>query len=94
MAVSEHVPSTEAMAARPLWTCAILGVVLIIAGVLALDDVVYATIVSVKLIRLPQSQPTALTPTPLRLLAASPAWSLRLTCPTSRNASPAWLMPS
>ena len=38
--------------ARPpsVWVCALLGIVMIAAGVLALSDVVFATIVSVKLI--------------------------------------------
>lgn len=34
------------------WTCALLGVVMIAAGMLALSDIVFATIISVKLIGL------------------------------------------
>lgn len=34
------------------WTCALLGVVMIAAGILALSDIVFATIISVKLIGL------------------------------------------
>ncbi|SFI03064.1 HdeD family acid-resistance protein [Bradyrhizobium sp. cf659] len=36
----------------PLWVCALLGIVMIAAGVAALSDVVFATIISVKLIGL------------------------------------------
>lgn len=40
--------------ARPpsLWVCALLGIVMIVAGILALSDVVFATIISVKLVGL------------------------------------------
>jgi uncharacterized membrane protein HdeD (DUF308 family) len=33
-----------------IWVCALLGIVMIVGGILALSDVVFATIVSVKLI--------------------------------------------
>jgi uncharacterized membrane protein HdeD (DUF308 family) len=33
-----------------MWVCALLGIVMIVGGILALSDVVFATIVSVKLI--------------------------------------------
>ena len=36
----------------PLWVCTLLGIVMIAAGVFALSDVVFATIISVKLIAL------------------------------------------
>jgi len=36
----------------PLWVCALLGIVMIVAGIAALSDVVFATIISVKLIGL------------------------------------------
>ncbi|AND94415.1 MULTISPECIES: HdeD family acid-resistance protein [Bradyrhizobium] len=36
----------------PLWVCALLGIVMIAAGIAALSDVVFATIISVKLIGL------------------------------------------
>jgi len=36
----------------PLWVCALLGIVMIVAGIAALGDVVFATIISVKLIGL------------------------------------------
>ncbi|MFK4723568.1 uncharacterized membrane protein HdeD (DUF308 family) [Bradyrhizobium niftali] len=36
----------------PLWVCALLGMVMIVAGIAALSDVVFATIISVKLIGL------------------------------------------
>lgn len=42
----------ETLGPPPLWVCALLGIVLIAAGVFALSDVVFATIVSVKLIGL------------------------------------------
>jgi uncharacterized membrane protein HdeD (DUF308 family) len=34
------------------WACALLGVVMVVAGILALSDIVFATIISVKLIGL------------------------------------------
>jgi uncharacterized membrane protein HdeD (DUF308 family) len=34
----------------PLWVCTLLGIVFIAAGIFALSDVVFATIISVKLI--------------------------------------------
>lgn len=36
----------------PLWVCALLGIVMIAAGILALTDIMFATIISVKLIGL------------------------------------------
>jgi len=42
----------ETLVPPPLWVCALLGVVLIAAGILALSDVAFATIISVKLIGL------------------------------------------
>jgi uncharacterized membrane protein HdeD (DUF308 family) len=45
-------PRVETLVPPPLWACALLGVVLIAAGILALSDVVFATIISVKLIGL------------------------------------------
>jgi uncharacterized membrane protein HdeD (DUF308 family) len=42
----------EALGPPPFWVCALLGIVLIAAGVFALSDVVFATIISVKLIGL------------------------------------------
>lgn len=36
----------------PLWLCTLLGIVMIAAGALALSDVVFATLISVKLIAL------------------------------------------
>jgi uncharacterized membrane protein HdeD (DUF308 family) len=44
--------STGAVVARPLWVCVLLGIVLIAAGLIALSDVAFATVVSVKLIGL------------------------------------------
>jgi uncharacterized membrane protein HdeD (DUF308 family) len=38
--------------ARSVWTCALLGIVMIAAGAFALGDVMFATIISVKLIGL------------------------------------------
>jgi uncharacterized membrane protein HdeD (DUF308 family) len=46
---SSHV---ETLSPPSRWTCALLGVVMIAAGILALGDVVFATIISVKLIGL------------------------------------------
>ncbi|RXT54088.1 hypothetical protein B5V03_01080 [Bradyrhizobium betae] len=45
-------PHVETFSPPSRWTCALLGVVMIAAGVLALGDVVFATIISVKLIGL------------------------------------------
>jgi uncharacterized membrane protein HdeD (DUF308 family) len=42
----------EALGPPPLWVCALLGIVLIAAGIFALTDVAFATIISVKLIGL------------------------------------------
>jgi uncharacterized membrane protein HdeD (DUF308 family) len=44
--------SVEALGPPSLWVCALLGIVMIAAGVLALTDIVFATIISVKLIGL------------------------------------------
>ncbi|MCP3467700.1 MULTISPECIES: HdeD family acid-resistance protein [unclassified Bradyrhizobium] len=40
----------EALVPPPFWVCALLGIVLIAAGLFALGDVVFATLISVKLI--------------------------------------------
>jgi uncharacterized membrane protein HdeD (DUF308 family) len=42
----------EALGPPPLWVCALLGIVMIAAGIVALGDVVFATMISVKLIGL------------------------------------------
>ena len=42
----------EALGPPSLWVCTLLGIVMIVAGALALSDVVLATIISVKLIGL------------------------------------------
>jgi uncharacterized membrane protein HdeD (DUF308 family) len=42
----------EALGPPPLWVCALLGIVLIAAGFVALSDIAFATIISVKLIGL------------------------------------------
>src|SRR4051812_10668183 len=52
MTVYDSRTGVATLAAPPLWICALLGVVLIAAGILALSDVVFATIISVKLIGL------------------------------------------
>jgi uncharacterized membrane protein HdeD (DUF308 family) len=52
MTVFDSRSRIEALGPPPLWVCALLGIVLIAAGALALGDVVFATIVSVKLIGL------------------------------------------
>jgi uncharacterized membrane protein HdeD (DUF308 family) len=52
MTVYDSRTGVETRAPPPLWICALLGVVLIAAGILALSDVVFATIISVKLIGL------------------------------------------
>jgi uncharacterized membrane protein HdeD (DUF308 family) len=44
--------ASEALGPPPLWVCALLGIVMIAAGILALGDVVFATIIRVKLIGL------------------------------------------
>ncbi|GLR84443.1 HdeD family acid-resistance protein [Bradyrhizobium iriomotense] len=40
----------EGLVPPPFWVCALLGIVLIAAGLFALGDVVFATLISVKLI--------------------------------------------
>jgi uncharacterized membrane protein HdeD (DUF308 family) len=45
-------PGIEALGPPSLWVCALLGIVMIAAGFAALSDVVFATIISVKLIGL------------------------------------------
>ncbi|OAE97723.1 hypothetical protein AYJ54_34715 [Bradyrhizobium centrolobii] len=52
MAVYDSRGSVEAVVAPPFWACALLGVVLIAAGIFALGDLAFATIISVKLIGL------------------------------------------
>ena len=44
--------ASETLGPPPLWVCALLGIVMIAAGIVALGDVVLATIISVKLIGL------------------------------------------
>jgi uncharacterized membrane protein HdeD (DUF308 family) len=50
MTVFHNRSDIETLRPSPLWICALLGIVLIAAGIFALSDVVFATIVSVKLI--------------------------------------------
>jgi uncharacterized membrane protein HdeD (DUF308 family) len=45
-------PTIEGLGPPALWVCTLLGIVLMGAGILALGDVVFATIISVKLIGL------------------------------------------
>ncbi|MDH2348794.1 MULTISPECIES: HdeD family acid-resistance protein [unclassified Bradyrhizobium] len=52
MTVYDSRSGIEALGPPRLWVCALLGIVMIAAGVAALSDVVFATIVSVKLIGL------------------------------------------
>jgi uncharacterized membrane protein HdeD (DUF308 family) len=52
MTVYDSRPGIAALGPPPLWICALLGIVMIAAGVAALGDVVFATIISVKLIGL------------------------------------------
>jgi uncharacterized membrane protein HdeD (DUF308 family) len=52
MAVYGNSSGAESLTLPPLWVCALLGVVMIVAGIFALSDVAFATIVSVKLIGL------------------------------------------
>lgn len=52
MTVFDSRAGIEALGPPPLWVCALLGIVLMITGVLALSDVVFATTISVKLIGL------------------------------------------
>jgi uncharacterized membrane protein HdeD (DUF308 family) len=50
MAVYDQRSDIETSRPPPLWICALLGIALIAAGVFALSDVAFATIISVKLI--------------------------------------------
>ena len=43
---------TEGLGPTPLWVCALLGIVMIVAGIFALSDLMFATIISVKLVGL------------------------------------------
>jgi uncharacterized membrane protein HdeD (DUF308 family) len=52
MTVYDNRSDTETIGPPPLWVCTLLGIVMIAAGFLALGDVVFATIISVKLIGL------------------------------------------
>lgn len=50
MTAYEERSGLRTFGAPPLWVCALLGVVMIAAGIFALSDVAFATIISVKLI--------------------------------------------
>jgi uncharacterized membrane protein HdeD (DUF308 family) len=52
MTVYDSRSDIETLRPPPLWICALLGIVMIAAGIFALSDVVFATIISVKLIGL------------------------------------------
>ncbi|MBR1177317.1 HdeD family acid-resistance protein [Bradyrhizobium sp. KB893862 SZCCT0404] len=52
MTVYDSRGTLNALGTPPLWACALLGVVLIAAGFLALGDLAFATIISVKFIGL------------------------------------------
>src|SRR5258708_18985879 len=52
MTVDDRQSGIEALGPPPLWVCALLGIVMIAAGIFALSDVAFATIISVKLIGL------------------------------------------
>ena len=52
MTVYDSRSGIEALSPPPLWICVLLGIVMIGAGVAALGDVVFATVISVKLIGL------------------------------------------
>jgi uncharacterized membrane protein HdeD (DUF308 family) len=52
MTVYDRQSGIEALDPPPLWACALLGIVMIAAGIVALGDVAFATIISVKLIGL------------------------------------------
>ncbi|MCK1286705.1 HdeD family acid-resistance protein [Bradyrhizobium sp. 44] len=52
VATYDSSPHVRTFGSRSRWTCALLGVVMIAAGVLAMGDIVFATIISVKLIGL------------------------------------------
>jgi uncharacterized membrane protein HdeD (DUF308 family) len=44
--------NVESMSPPPLWICTLLGIVMIVAGILALSDIMFATVLSVRLIGL------------------------------------------
>ena len=52
MTVYDNRSSIEALGPPPLWVCTLLGIVMIVAGILALSDLAFATVISVKLIGL------------------------------------------
>jgi uncharacterized membrane protein HdeD (DUF308 family) len=52
MTVYDRQSGIEALGPPPLWVCALLGIVMIAAGIFALSDIAFATIISVKLIGL------------------------------------------
>jgi uncharacterized membrane protein HdeD (DUF308 family) len=52
MTVYDRQSGIEALGPPPLWACALLGIVMIAAGIFAISDVAFATIISVKLIGL------------------------------------------
>ncbi len=52
MTVYDSRSDIETLRPQPLWVCMLLGIVMIAAGVLALSDVVFATLISVKLVGL------------------------------------------
>lgn len=52
MTVYDSRSDIESLGPPPLWICTLLGIVMIAAGALALSDVVFATIISVKVIGL------------------------------------------
>ncbi|MGY8630912.1 HdeD family acid-resistance protein [Bradyrhizobium sp. 14AA] len=52
MSVSDSRRTVDAVLAPPRWACALLGIVLIVAGLFALGDLAFATIISVKFIGL------------------------------------------
>lgn len=52
MATYDSSSRAETLVPPSRWTCALLGIVMIAAGILTLSDIVFATIISVKLIGL------------------------------------------
>jgi len=52
MTVYERESGIDAFGRPPLWVCALLGIVMIAAGLFALGDIAFATLLSVKLIGL------------------------------------------
>jgi uncharacterized membrane protein HdeD (DUF308 family) len=52
MTAYDNSSSIDALSPPPLWVCVLLGIVMIAAGIFALSDVMFATIISVKLIGL------------------------------------------